>query len=192
MADGDDDPHATPRKGALLVASPRLLDPNFMHTVVLLIDHGGKGTFGLVLNRPLEVSVGAIGADVPLLAGRNDPVWAGGPVQRGELHVLHRSGASVPGALDVIDGVQFGGDPEVLRTALADCGAGAVRFVAGYAGWGEGQLAAEMAEDSWVVVPGTAKRIFDPHPETLWRRVLRAEGGQVAELADVPPDPSWN
>ena len=186
------DPHAVPRKGTLLVAGPRLLDPNFMHAVVLVCDHGAEGTFGLILNRPMPVTVGELGSEVPLLQGRRDRVWSGGPVSTGELQVIHCAGTGVLGALPVVDGVSFGGDPEVLRTALADAGAESVKFVLGYAGWGEGQLDAEMAEQAWIVVPATRRRIFDSHPETLWRRVLRAEGGDVAELADQPPDPSWN
>lgn len=186
------DPHRTPRRGALLVASPRLLDPNFMHAVILVCDHTPEGTFGLIVNRPLELRVRDLGADAPLLRGRDDPVFAGGPVSKTELHVLHAAGPEVPGALDVIDGIRFGGDPAVLDHVLRGAPETPVRFVVGYAGWGPGQLDAEMAETSWIVLPATRRRVFDAQPETLWRRVLRAEGGSVADLADVPPDPSWN
>lgn len=192
MPETEPDPHRTPRKGALLVASPRLLDPNFMHAVVLLCEHTAEGTFGLVVNRPLPLRVGDLESDVELLRGRTDRLWAGGPVSRGELQVIHEGLDGVPGAMAVVDGVSFGGDPAVLRTSLEKAPETPVKFVVGYAGWGAGQLDAEMLESSWVVVRATARRIFDPEPETLWRRVLRAEGGAVAALADVPPDPSWN
>jgi putative transcriptional regulator len=184
--------HRVPRKGALLVASPRLLDPNFMHTVVLLCEHAAEGTFGLIVNRPLPLKVGDLDSDVGLLQGRADRLWSGGPVARGELQVIHDGLGEVPGAMPVVDGVRFGGDPAVLRSALEKTPEAPVKFVVGYAGWGAGQLDAEMTESSWIVVRATARRILDPEPETLWRRVLRAEGGEVAELADVPPDPSWN
>lgn len=49
-----------------------------------------------------------------------------------------------------------------------------------------------MDETSWVVCPATTGLVFDARPETLWRRVLRAQGGSIAALADLPPDPSWN
>jgi putative transcriptional regulator len=189
---GDADPHRTPRAGTLLVASPRMLDPNFMHAVVLVCDHGPQGTFGLVVNRPLPLRVADLDADVPLLSGRSDRLWSGGPVQRDALQVVHRVAGEVPGAMRIADGIAFGGDPDVLRAAIDGVGAEGVRFVLGYSGWGAGQLDAEMGEDAWVVVPATARRVFDPAPETLWRRVLRAEGGEIAGLADVPPDPSWN
>jgi putative transcriptional regulator len=169
-----------------------MLDPNFMHTVVLVCDHGPQGTFGLVVNRPLPLRVCDLDADVSLLRGREDRLWAGGPVQPDSLQVVHCVEGEIPGALPVVDGIRFGGDPDVLRAALDASPDAPRRFVLGYAGWGAGQLDDEMAEGSWIVVPATPRRVFDPAPETLWRRVLRAEGGDVAELADVPPDPSWN
>ena len=169
-----------------------MLDPNFMHTVILVCEHAAEGTFGLVLNRPMPVLVADLDATMPLLRGRRDPVWAGGPVSTSELHVVHRVDGEIPGAMTIADGVRFGGDPAVLHSALSAAPDAQVRFIVGYAGWGAGQLDAEMAEGSWIVVPATAKRVFDDRPDTLWRRVLRAEGGTVAELADVPPDPSWN
>ena len=182
----------TPCRGTLLVAAPRMLDPNFMHAVVLVCDHGAEGTFGLILNRPTKLTIADLDSDAPLLQGRSDRLWEGGPVQKSELVVVHKVGTEVLGALEVADGVRFGGDPAVLHTALAAEPTAPIRFIVGYSGWGEGQLDAEMAEDSWIVVPATAKRVFDDRPDTLWRRVLRAEGGDVASLADVPPDPSWN
>lgn len=176
----------------MLVASPRMLDPNFMHAVVLLCEHNDDGTFGLILNRRLDIAVADLGSDLELLNSRKDPVFAGGPVQPTELQVLHRTGSEIPGAMAVVDGVAFGGDPDVLHAAFASSPDAPIRFVLGYAGWGPGQLGAEMSERSWIVVSATVKRIFDPNSETLWRRVLRAEGGEVAGLADLPPDPSWN
>jgi len=180
-----------PRPGSLLVASPRLLDPNFMHTVVLLCDHGPAGTFGLVLNRPMGVTVGSLDAELDLLRDREDPLWSGGPVTPTEVHVLHAEGAEIPGTVAVAEGIFLGGDPDVLHSSLTK-GGGSARFFAGYSGWGPGQLDEEMEDTSWIVCPATPDVVFDPRPDTLWRRVLRAQGGAVAALADVPPDPSWN
>lgn len=203
-----------PRSGALLVAGPRLLDPNFMHTVILLCEHSPAGTFGLVLNRPTPLRVRELGSDLDLLRERDCPLATGGPVTPTEMHVLHGAGG-VPGAVRIVPGVWLGGDPAVLHAALGGKigetpggthggthggahegphgGAGEpAKFLLGYSGWGPGQLDAEIEEASWVVCPADAATVFDPRPETLWRRVLRAQGGRVAALADIPPDPSWN
>lgn len=183
-----------PRAGALLVAAPSMLDPNFMHTVVLLCAHGPEGTLGFVLNRPSPLTVADLDSDLQLLRSRRDTLFTGGPVSPRELHVLHRTGKRVEGALAVADGVSLDGEPDQIHDALAAAGAdvGRVRFIAGYAGWGPGQLDLEMRERSWIVCGAAAKTVFDGAPETLWRRVLRAQGGATAALADLPPDPSWN
>jgi putative transcriptional regulator len=73
--------------GALLIADPFLKDPNFMRTVVFLCEHQDEGSFGFVLNRPMEVTVGEL---VPALEGNALPVFHGGPVQMDSIHFLHQ------------------------------------------------------------------------------------------------------
>ncbi len=185
---------ALPAAGTLLIASPRLLDPNFMHAVVLLCAHGPEGTHGLIVNRPGTVTVADLGSDHLLLQGRDDRIWLGGPVQQEALQVVHRLGPGIPGSLAILGDVHLGGDPTVVRAALdaREGGADVVRFVLGYSGWGEGQLDQELAEGSWIVSTATPDLVFDPEPRTVWRRALRAMGGPFSALADEPPDPSWN
>jgi putative transcriptional regulator len=181
-----------PAAGTLLVASPKLLDPNFMHTVVLLCEHGPEGSYGLILNRPGDFVLSDLGSDAPLLRGREDRVWFGGPVQVEHLQLLHRRTVPVPDSIEIVPGVRLGGDPDALCEALTGCDPDSVRFLVGYSGWGAKQLEAEMGEGAWVVCPARPEIIFDEQPETLWRRVLRGRGGAIAGLADIPPDPSWN
>src|SRR5688572_8104316 len=183
-------PPILPARGTLLVASPLLLYPNVMHAVVMICDHVTEGSYGVVVNRRGELTVGDLGAEVPLLEGRRDPVWLGGPVGVEQLQVLHSMGDTIPGALPVMPGVQLGGDPEVLRRVLSKdkTKSPPLRFVVGYSGWGAKQLEAELREGAWIVCPGKDQFVFDPDPDTLWRRVLRARGGPYATLADLPPD----
>lgn len=192
MSEFLDDATLEPAAGRLLVASPKLLDPNFMHTVVLLCEHNEEGSYGLILNRPGDLAVSELDTEAPLLKGRGDRLFFGGPVQVQHLQLLHRAEAPVPLSMEVIPGVRLGGDPDALLEALSGRGEESVRFLVGYSGWGAEQLATEMGEGAWVVCPARKEYIFDPHPDTLWRRVLRERGGAIAGLADVPPDPSWN
>jgi putative transcriptional regulator len=67
-----------------------------------------------------------------------------------------------------------------------------VRVFAGYAGWGPGQLDAELARDDWFVAPAGVDEIFDPDTDELWRRVLERKGGHFALVARMPIDPSVN
>lgn len=185
-------PPLLPVRGTFLVASPRLIDPNFMHAVVLLCDHGPQGSYGVIVNRRGEITLSDLSSDAPLLKDRSDPVWFGGPVGVEQLQVLHGLGDTVPGSLPVLPGVQLGGDPQVLNKHLKGKRPAPTKFVVGYSGWGARQLEGELREGAWVVCPANDRFVFDADPETLWRRVLRARGGPYADLADIPPDPSWN
>lgn len=180
--------------GVFLIASPKLLDSNFMHAVVLLCAHGEEGAYGLIVNREMGMSVDSLESDNVLLAGRHDPIWAGGPVGLEVLQILHRFGDELPGALRIVDDVQLGGDPVVVRTLVESAGelAAPLKFVLGYSGWGAGQLEQELEEGSWIVSTADPDLVFEPRPKIIWRRALRALGDPYAALADEPPDPSWN
>jgi len=173
-------------QGCLLVASPELLDPNFARTVVFVIAHDGDGTFGLVLNRPLDASLD----DVLEAAGEGAErirVHRGGPVQPEMLQFL--SSGDGPGRT-LLPGVAVGGDLDALVAHAR--GASAVRAYAGYAGWGSGQLEAETREGSWIVAPARAEHVFDVPADKLWVAVLRELGGRYAWLALEGGDPEAN
>jgi putative transcriptional regulator len=186
-----------------LIASPTLQDPNFARTVVLICEHSEQGSMGLVVNRPSAVALSEALAGVappPLPEAR---LFLGGPVQRQALLVLHRIPTAVPGAQDVAFGISIGGDMRELLAALAEASAhggeaaahpapAEIRFYAGYAGWGAGQLAAELESGSWITCPGTAAHVFASDCEALWERVLRELGPDYARLITVPLDPRVN
>jgi len=183
-----------PGRGVMLVAQPHLLDPNFMHTVVLLCEHDdGEGTLGFVLNRPSENRLNGVLSGSHDFGARDDAVYLGGPVGLDSLAIFHRE-RGLDGALEVLPGVFLGGEARVLGERVKEKGTppGDLRFMVGYAGWGKGQLAGEMAEKTWVLCPGRPEWVFDRAPATLWRRVLRSMGGEYGMLANYPADPSLN
>jgi len=176
-------------QGKLLISGGRLYDPNFRHTVVLLGSHGPEGAAGVILNRRLEVTVEEA---IPPLAGLVAPgahLFDGGPVEPRQPVLLAE--VARPGLVDVLAFGAVGfltGDvpsdirPDVLRA----------RVFAGHAGWGPGQLEAELDGDSWIVDDATADDAFTDTPESLWRRVLERMGPPYAALARIPFDPSVN
>jgi len=179
---------ATPTlgQGCLLVASPELLDPNFARTVVFVISHDGEGSFGLVLNRPLDVTLDDV-LESPGEGAAQVPVLRGGPVQPEVLQFLSRDG-SVGRAL--LPGVAVGGDLDELLGHARE--GGRVRAFAGYAGWGGGQLERETAEGSWIIAPARPEHLFDVPAAQLWVQVLRELGGRYAWLALDGGDPGSN
>jgi len=177
-------------KGQLLVASPTILDPNFRRTVVLMTEHGDEGAMGLILNRAAETTVGEAVPDLSWLAG-DDIVHVGGPVSPQSVVVLAEFEEPTQSALLVEDDLGFVPAEVEDTDALAD-GLGRRRVFAGHAGWGPGQLEAEMEEESWIVEPAVREDVFTDDPEDLWSRVLRRKGREYALLSTMPMDPSLN
>ena len=176
-----------PSPGHLLVSAPVLSDPNFRRTVVLLCEHDPSGSFGLVLNRTLDLHL----EDVLDGFGYPSPrLRYGGPVQPETLHYLHRRPDLLPGAQFLADGLFWGGDFEALRThfAAGRLTADDARFFLGYAGWSPRQLAGELGGADWVLTPARASDLFDETPETLWNAVMRRLGPPHAYLAHFPED----
>lgn len=180
-------------RGVLLIASPGLLDPNFRRTVVLICEHTPQGSLGLVLNRVTPHTLAEACAGVAEAKDRTDRIHAGGPVQPDHLLVLHREKAM--GGQRILDGVHLVGDAETLKKLLeAPPNPDGVSFrcYAGYAGWGEGQLASEIAEGAWVTVDGDAHLVFDVPVRDLWSEALRKKGGAHRLMAEMPVHPEFN
>jgi putative transcriptional regulator len=184
------DPLPASLRGQLLVAAPVLVDPNFRRTVVLVGEHGEEGAMGVVLNRPSGVSVAEAVEPLVELVGGDEPVFVGGPVQPeaivvlGEFEHPEHAASLVLGEVGFLSGeIESGEDVGPL---------GRVRVFAGYAGWGPGQLEAELVESSWIVEPALPDDVFAVEPDALWSDVLRRKGGPYAVLSLMPPDPSLN
>ncbi len=162
--------------GQLLVATPDLHDPHFDHAVVYLLRHDASGAMGLVVNDPL--------GDVPLTtllqqAGL-DPAGAvgtvhlraGGPVERTRVFVLHTGDYAAPDTLRVAGGLSMTWQVDILRALAAGTGPRRALFVLGYAGWGPGQLEAELRAGAWVLAAGEDDLVFDRADETKWDRAF--------------------
>jgi putative transcriptional regulator len=184
--------------GRLLVATPLLGDPNFRRTVILIVeDEPEEGTLGVVLNRPTEVEVGQVLESWSDLVTGPSVVFKGGPVSpnsalalalaRGEDEPLgwrSLDGSSLTARIGLVD---LEAPPELLADGITS-----LRVFAGYAGWGPGQLQAEIDEGAWYVLPGEPTDAFLAEPERLWQEVLRRQGGEFAIVATYPDDPMLN
>jgi|SRR5579875_557292 len=178
-------------KGQLLIAGPRLIDPNFFRTVVLIVEHTQEGAFGLVLNRPSETTVGEAVPELETLVDGDEPLFIGGPVQPSTVITLARfddiGEAAMPAFADI--GVLGTGGPslEELRDRIR-----AARAYVGHSGWGPGQLDAELERGDWILDPARGEDVFSPAPGELWATVLTRKGGSYALVARMPLDPSLN
>lgn len=179
-------------RGQLLIAPPYLADPNFAHTVVLMVQHDEEGAFGVILNRPSDRTIRDIWRTVRgSECGCAQGVHVGGPVA-GPLVALHQEPAL--GDMQVVDGVWCSMSAEKIEEIVQE-DRRFVRFYAGYSGWGKGQLEGELQTGSWLTTPATAACIFHRKEEDLWQTVVRRATGDD----DDPPfrittdtDPAWN
>jgi len=174
---------------SLLVAMPQLQDPNFKRSVVLLVHHDGEGTFGLVVNRPADVTLDVVLDDLEVdwRGDRNQPLAWGGPVQPNTGWVLFGDGAPVEidDANELTPGLSVAGSLDALRK-LAHRPPGALKLMLGYAGWGPHQLEDELAQGAWLVAPVHPEVVFDVAPEAMWEHVVRSLGVDPATLVATP------
>ncbi len=180
-----------PGPGILLIADPFLKDPNFLRTVVFLCEHKEEGSFGFVLNRQYENTLDEL---IPELEEHKLPVYYGGPVQQDTIHFLHQYPDEIPGGIEVLNGVYWGGDfdrvIDLIKNGLID--PNKIRFYIGYSGWSSGQLEEEMKEKTWLTVKAIRRLIFHHNYEEIWKDSLKQLGGDYEMMINFPIDPQLN
>jgi putative transcriptional regulator len=175
-------------QGKLLVSSPALVDPSFRKTVVLIAHHDEDGAMGLVLSRPSDVPAADAVPALDGFPGAGDPVFVGGPVQPeafmalAEFEDVEDAAAPIFGSVGFMPAETEPDDLSILR----------LRVFAGYAGWGPGQLEAELAEPSWIVVAANIDDPFADDPDELWKSVVQRKGKAFSLLETMPFDPGLN
>jgi putative transcriptional regulator len=178
-------------KGHLLIAAPQLTDPNFSRTVVLLLEHGDEGAFGVVLNRPSDTTVKEVWEQVGQEPTQSvEPINVGGPVP-GPLMALHDS--ELLSEAEVFPGVHRSMQRDMLDQLVR--GPAEFKLFSGYAGWGSGQLEAELSAGGWITRQANTDYIFYHHDD-LWERVTKDITDEVLrpvlKATHVPQDPSCN
>jgi putative transcriptional regulator len=177
-------------RGNLVIANPALADPNFARAVVLVGEHGEEGAMGVILNRRSPATVSAA---VPELDGPwsdDDSLFLGGPVRPSVVLVVGEFLDSDLAGILVTDRIGFlsaEAEPEEVTQFTSRA-----RVFAGYAGWGPGQLDAEIENTDWLLAPALEDDVFSEDPDGLWTTVLERMGMRYALLARMPPDPSVN
>ncbi len=172
-----------------LLAAPRLGDPNFDGSVVLLGAHQSGGSIGWTVNgssiaEASEVvrATGIVGAGAVLPATLGRPALRGGPVSPESVWILYRREADVallPGSLTIGSDIAITSTMEALRDVIDGAGPREVRLLVGYAGWGPGQLEHELARGAWLPAPPDAALLFDHATSTLWQRAYQVAIGSI-------------
>jgi putative transcriptional regulator len=180
-----------PGPGILLIADPFLQDPNFQRTVVFLCEHEHLGSLGFVINKPYPLELNQVLHNIEDL---KLTIYNGGPVNRETLHFLHQYPELIPNSHSLGGGIYWGGD---FSNALHHLENGKIspkkiKFFIGYSGWGEGQLADELKEKSWLTVKANRNIVFNTASPDIWKNALTLLGGEFGRMANYPTDPRLN
>lgn len=169
---------------ALLLSMPQLVDPNFARSVVLLCEHAPEGAFGLIVNRPSEMSAASAVRLEPRIVDPNDlPLLLGGPVEPERGWILTASAPEGVDARALGAGLFLSASPVLLRQVLTERPVPRrTHVLAGYAGWGPGQLDAELAASAWLIVPVELDLIFEIPAAAVWETAIRRLGADPNHL----------
>ena len=188
MRNLDDEPPRRSLAGSLLVAHPNMLDPNFRRTVLFISTHDSKeGALGVIINRPLDRQVADLVTEAPPASLAEVPVFLGGPVGKNQLMFAAFEWEKGEGLkLNCNVGLEEASDAAGQKKSTTVCA-----FV-GYAGWGAGQLEAEMNQKAWLVQKPSPSVLKLDCLRKLWFDIMRGLGPWYKMLAAAPDDPSLN
>jgi len=160
---------AKPLSAILLIDRAEQPDPDFAGSVVLVMNNLGPAPVGLIINRPTQLPVGRLFPGLKRLAQLHDKVYFGGPVEFGSLWFLFRAATPPVHAIQACAGVYFSANRELLLQLLGrDKPMDGLRIFIGYAGWGPGQLEAEIAHGDWALERAESEAIFNGKSEHPW------------------------
>ena len=171
-------PEGTSLTGQVLIAMPSMQDPRFAQSVIYLCAHSDEGAMGIVVNRPLATPSFAdllrqLKVD-PVPPARSIRLCSGGPVDNARGFVLHTADWTDEASLRVDETLALTASLDILKAIATGGGPRQGVLALGYAGWGPGQLDAEIGQNAWLSAPADFDVLFDADHDTKWRRALAA------------------
>lgn len=180
-----------PARGRILISEPFLIDYYFRRSVVLLAEHNEEGSFGLILNKPIDINLDEMVQGFPKL---NFPIYLGGPVNTDNIFFIHTRGDLIDESMKVMDRLFWGGDIEQIKELLliGELSPSEIKFFVGYSGWVSKQLENELTRNSWLVSVINSKQIMNNNPDKMWASVVKSMGQEYAYWSKFPTDPALN
>lgn len=185
-------PYANIERGTLLVASPDLDQGVFSRSVILLCEHTKEATFGVILNKLLDVELSEeFGFFFDKSGLGNVKFRMGGPLQANQMIMLH-SESSCENASEICPEVFLGGDVDFFQNVDNEQVSSILNVYFGFVSWKSGQLEQEFFDGLWFIAKARKKHVFFDSNENLWKVTLREMGGKHASISAVPKDLSLN
>lgn len=183
LSQAEGDAELAPTAGMFLVAAPKMRDPRFRQTVILLAEHSAEGSLGFIINKRTKMTIADVLPELELDV-LTHALYFGGPVQPSRIMYVY-SDSDHPGEQGLIRGVYWGADYDDLKGILSRKDENALRVFFGYAGWGPGQLEFEISLHDWQLIPASADHIFSQDSENLWYLLNREKPGVITKRFSV-------
>jgi len=171
-----------------LIAMPAMTDPFFAKSLTYVCEHNEQGAMGIVVNRPISLTLSELFAQInmPLKPTELEDVLVhfGGPVQTDRGFVLHDESGPWQSTLHVNDRIGLTTSKDILQAVGEGQGPRHLLVTLGYAGWSEGQLEQELADNAWLSVPATDHILFDLPAEERLPAAMALLGIDYATLSD--------
>lgn len=169
-------------KGTIIIAGRNLHDPNFSHTVILITEYDDLGTTGLIINRPVKTPAKKIFPAISQVTAHAGNLYIGGPIGFNDLQILVESKAHFQKTVALAGDIYLIKNPRGFNDLTRHAAAGMkVKILAGYAGWGIGQLETEIMRGDWYIWRADSRIVFSKNPETVWDELIELVSVQWAE-----------
>ena len=174
--------------GHFLIAMPAMTDPYFARSVTYICEHNAQGAMGVVINRPIEMSLDDLFDQIHLEIHDKElgqsPVHFGGPVQIERGFVLHQPIGHWQSTMTVSSETALTTSKDILEASALGVGPAKMLVTLGYAGWTAGQLEEELAQNAWLTVLADDAVIFDTPSDQKFDAAIRLLGIDLASLAE--------
>jgi putative transcriptional regulator len=171
-----------------LIAMPSMADPYFAKSLTYVCEHNDQGALGVVVNRPIDMTLQALFERLSLTLKHKDlsdaPIYFGGPVQTDRGFVLHEPAGNWQSTLRVRDAIGLTTSKDILEAVGRGEGPQKLLVTLGYAGWSAGQLEHELGQNAWLTVEAKDAIIFDLPAEERLPAAMELLGVDYARLAD--------
>ena len=171
-----------------LIAMPNMADPNFSKTLTYICEHNEQGALGLVVNRPIDMTLAALldQVSIPVSSGQcaSIPVHFGGPVQTDRGFVLHGPVGNWQSTLSISSEIGLTTSKDILQAVARGEGPRHMLVTLGYSGWAPGQLEQELAQNAWLTVAARDDVMFDLPPARRLEAAMEMLGVDYATLSE--------
>lgn len=171
-----------------LIAMPNMADPYFSRTLTYICEHNEQGALGIVVNRPIDMTLGALFERLDMALSQegpgSEPVYFGGPVQTERGFVLHQPLGKWQSTLSIRDKVGLTTSKDILEAVGNGTGPAKMLVTLGYSGWAAGQLESEIKQNAWLTVEAQDAIIFDLPAEQRLPAAMQLLGVNYATLSD--------